>query len=103
MGNTVNALPTLLPPPSPRPNTPPGASIRPVFADPPALPVVSELLPSIVGVTPQYRVLRAGGVRVTLAGADGRESYVFVRRDVEQLTVRSEELPEENIVEVYGL
>ena len=103
MGNTVNALPTLLPPPSPRPNTPACASIRPVFADPPALPVVSELLTSIVGVTPQYRVLRAGGVRVTLAGADGRESYVFVRRDVEQLTVRSEELPEENIVEVYGL
>ena len=89
MGNTVNALPTRLPRPSPRPKTPPGASIIPLFADPPALPVVSELLPIIGWVTPQYRVLRAGGVRVTIAGADGRESYVFVRRDVEQLTVRS--------------
>ena len=59
------------------------------------------------GAVPQYRLLREGGVRATLVGNDGGEGYVeadvFVRRDVEQITVGSKEHPRENIVERYLL
>ena len=67
--------------------------------------VRSGLHPRRVGAVPQYRVLREGGMRATLVGAlEERYSTVdvFVRRDIEQLLVGSEEHLEENIVEVYS-